>query len=74
MMNVPFIACTFTEYEKNFTPPYLSKELGVRVTNLDEIEATIKNFNNYRNIFHSRREIFLKTYAKTFQINDFINL
>ena len=34
MMNVPYLACTFTEYEKNFTPPYLSEKLGVRVYNL----------------------------------------
>ena len=48
MMNVPYLACTFTEYEKNFTPPYLSEKLGVRVYNLSELKTHLINFKVYQ--------------------------
>ncbi len=74
MMNVPYLACTFTEYEKNFKPPYLSEKLGVRVSNLNELKTHLINFKVYRNNYHKLRKTFLKSSAKSFQIKEFTQL
>jgi hypothetical protein len=74
MLGVPYIACTFTQYEKEFSPPYLADELGVRVSNYGELEDRMVNFEQYQYDFSRRRSSCLDKVAKPFDLQALCNL
>lgn len=74
MLGVPYIACTFTQYEKEFSPPYLADLLDVRVNNYGELESRISNFEQYQYKFLIRRNNYLKKLAKPFDQTALCNL
>lgn len=74
MLGVPYIACTFTQYEQEFSPSYLAEELGVRVSNYRELEDRIINFDHYQHEFLRRRNNYLKKLVKPFDQTALSNL
>jgi hypothetical protein len=71
MLGVPYLACTFTSYERNFSPPYLSDELGVRVFSLEEMNSKINFYLEYSRQYACRRKNFLCKQEKPFDFDLF---
>jgi hypothetical protein len=66
-IGVPYIACTFNEYEKEFSPPYLNSCMPVRVQSIGALRDLLADFNAWRARFFTARAQYVREIFEPFE-------